>query len=204
VTDDLSILRMVGIKGRVPADAIADSLGSDVQSVQATLDTLEGKEFVKMTPMGYRITATGREKCAHLVAAEHQATDAAAVSELYDTFSIHNQDLKQIITDWQTRGSDGPNDHSDDEYDGRVLARLATLHERVTPLMDQIVEVAPRLAHYEARLRRAADAVAAGGMTYVSKPIIDSYHTVWFELHEDLIGLNGLTREEEAAAGRGA
>ncbi len=32
--------------------------------------------------------------------------------------------------------------------------------------------------------------------------MIDSYHTVWFELHEELIALSGLTREDEAAAGR--
>jgi hypothetical protein len=32
--------------------------------------------------------------------------------------------------------------------------------------------------------------------------MIDSFHTVWFELHEDLIGLLGRTRAEEAAAGR--
>jgi hypothetical protein len=31
--------------------------------------------------------------------------------------------------------------------------------------------------------------------------IIDSYHTVWFELHEELILATGLTREDEAKAG---
>jgi hypothetical protein len=34
------------------------------------------------------------------------------------------------------------------------------------------------------------------------KPLIDSYHTVWFELHEELISLAGLSREAEAASGR--
>jgi pyruvate,orthophosphate dikinase len=36
----------------------------------------------------------------------------------------------------------------------------------------------------------------------VARPIIDSYHTVWFELHEDLMAINGLTRAAEARAGR--
>lgn len=35
----------------------------------------------------------------------------------------------------------------------------------------------------------------------LTRPIMDSYHTVWFELHEELIGASGLTRDEEAAAG---
>lgn len=34
------------------------------------------------------------------------------------------------------------------------------------------------------------------------RPMIDSYHTVWFEFHEELIQLSGLFRAEEAAAGR--
>ncbi len=85
-----------------------------------------------------------------------------------------------------------------------MLDRLVALHQEVLPLLDQIVEVAPRLSHYKRRLQRAADAVVAGDHTYVSRPILDSYHTVWFELHEDLIGLAGLTRAGEAEAGRGA
>jgi pyruvate,orthophosphate dikinase len=40
--------------------------------------------------------------------------------------------------------------------------------------------------------------VAAGDPNYVAKLIADSYHTVWFELHEDLISLAGLTRRTEA------
>jgi VIT1/CCC1 family predicted Fe2+/Mn2+ transporter len=42
----------------------------------------------------------------------------------------------------------------------------------------------------------------AGDSAWLLKPLIDSYHTVWFELHEDLIGLAGHTREAEAASGR--
>jgi hypothetical protein len=36
---------------------------------------------------------------------------------------------------------------------------------------------------------------------WVSCPLVDSYHTVWFELHEELILAAGLTREAEAKAG---
>jgi hypothetical protein len=55
---------------------------------------------------------------------------------------------------------------------------------------------------YRARLRRAADAAIAGDGRFVASPRVDSYHGIWFELHEDLIQLAGRTREEEAAAGR--
>jgi hypothetical protein len=41
----------------------------------------------------------------------------------------------------------------------------------------------------------------AGDTMWFTRPIIDSYHTVWFELHEELILVAGLTREDEAKAG---
>jgi hypothetical protein len=43
--------------------------------------------------------------------------------------------------------------------------------------------------------------VKSGDTTWLTRPIIDSYHTVWFELHEELILAAGLTREDEAKAG---
>jgi pyruvate,orthophosphate dikinase len=202
--DELTILRLIAIKGRVSPDAVATNLGAEPADVQARLDEFATRELFKATPMGYRITPAGRERCAELVAAEHRNADAQAVKEIYESFTEHNTELKSVITGWQMRGPDEPNDHTDAEYDRAVLDRLQNLHRKVLPLLDRITAVAPRLARYKVRLVNAADAVATGDLSFVSKPIIDSYHTVWFELHEELIGLAGLTRAEEAAAGRGA
>lgn len=202
--DELTILRLVAIKGRVSPDAIAISLDVDSADVGRQLDEYVTRELFKSTPMGFRITPVGRERCAELVEAEYRNADSSAVEQIYEAFTEHNVELKAVITDWQMCGPDQPNDHTDGEYDGAVLDRLQALHRQVLPLLDQIVDVAPRLGHYRIRLVRAADAVADGDIGFVSKPIVDSYHTVWFELHEDLIGLAGRTRAEEAEAGRGA
>jgi hypothetical protein len=43
--------------------------------------------------------------------------------------------------------------------------------------------------------------IRGGDPTWLTRPLVDSYHTVWFELHEELIGGAGLTREDEAGAG---
>ena len=83
-----------------------------------------------------------------------------------------------------------------------MLERLAAVHENFRPLVLQIIEIAPRLAPFAGRFDRAITAVQQGDHAYVARPIMDSYHTVWFELHEELIGLLGLSRAAEAAAGR--
>ena len=60
----------------------------------------------------------------------------------------------------------------------------------------------PRLGAYGERLELAAAMAAAGDGKYVASPRVDSYHSIWFELHEDLILLAGRNRADEVAAGR--
>ena len=105
------------------------------------------------------------------------------------------------MTAWQLRSDGTPNDHRDAGYDNAVLERVADLHGRVRPLLRRLAPLSPRLAAYDARLTRAAARIAAGDHSFVARIITDSYHTVWFELHEDLMSLAGLTRQAEALAG---
>jgi pyruvate,orthophosphate dikinase len=144
-----------------------------------------------------RLTAAGRDRLALLLAGERAQIDPAAVVALYEDFCVLDAELKQILTAWQLKDAAAPNDHRDADYDAAVLQRLANLHQRVGPLLQRLASLSPRLAAYGARLARAAARVAAGDHGYVAKIIADSYHTVWFELHEDLLSLAGLTRHSE-------
>jgi hypothetical protein len=94
------------------------------------------------------------------------------------------------------------NDHTDAAYDRSVLDRLGALHADAVAWLRPLEERLARLAGYRARLERAAAAARNGEQAYVASPRVDSYHTVWFELHEELIQLAGRTRAEEVAAGR--
>jgi|SRR5581483_8387423 len=118
----------------------------------------------------------------------------------YARFERVNADLKKLITDWQTMTVAGqltPNDHSDADYDNRIIDRLCALHERVEPILDGFAAEVPRLARHKARLDAALDKVSAeGDRDYVSGVRVDSYHTVWFELHEDLLRILDTERDE--------
>ena len=67
-----------------------------------------------------------------------------------------------------------------------------------------VVAGLPRLGAYGERLEMAATAAAAGDGRYVASPRVDSYHGIWFELHEDLMLLAGRTRAGEARVGESA
>ncbi|MGH3559089.1 MAG: MarR family transcriptional regulator, partial [Mycobacterium sp.] len=115
-------------------------------------------------------------------------------------FRAVNTEFKALVTDWQLKNG-RPNTHEDADYDAAVLARLDRLHQQVSPIIAVAAVQLPRLSHYSAKLQAALDKVNAGETVWLSRPMIDSYHTVWFELHEELILAAGRTRDEEAKAG---
>ncbi|MGY2030483.1 pyruvate, phosphate dikinase [Nocardia gipuzkoensis] len=204
VTDipDLDLLRLIGIKGRAAHDALAPGVGAAAESVAARCEELVARGLCAATPIGVRLTPEGRQHLDGLLATERRAVDRAQIASVYAEFCAFNGDLKEIVTAWQMKDPATVNDHADTDYDGAVLARLSELHRAVQPLLRRIGDVAPRLARYSARFAQAIERIAAGDHAWVARPVLDSYHTVWFELHEDLIGLCGLSRADEAAAGR--
>jgi hypothetical protein len=63
-------------------------------------------------------------------------------------------------------------------------------------LLSKFENILPRFAYYRTRLLAALEKAEAGNIQWVSSPTIESYHTLWFELHEDLLRLLGRLRSE--------
>lgn len=117
----------------------------------------------------------------------------------YEQFELINNDLKQLITQWQTveiGGKRVANDHSDADYDDKVIGRLGDLHERFEPALDALVAGDSRFALYKIALTEALEKAEDGDTAWVSDARTASYHTVWFELHEDLLRVLGHERQE--------
>jgi hypothetical protein len=117
----------------------------------------------------------------------------------YDDFEKINVLLKHLITDWQTMDVGGeklPNDHSNKDRDQKIIDRLGDLHERSEPILKRMVAGLPRLGIYLEMLTAALEKAEDGAIEWVSDARIASYHTVWFELHEDLLRALGRERVE--------
>jgi hypothetical protein len=200
VTHELAVLQATRLKGRLSAELAAASCSIASDDAVALLTSLREAGLVKGEP-SVRLTPEGRARLGDLVSEERASIDTKALEQLYQEFDSHNTELKQVVSDWQLRDGE-PNDHGDATYDETVIASLVAVDDGFQPLVTRIAEVAPRLAVYVSRFGNALDHIRAGDTGFVARPIIDSYHTVWFEFHEELIGLLGLSREQEAAAGR--
>jgi hypothetical protein len=149
---------------------------------------------------GFSLTKPGREEHSRLLAAELDDTARAEIDAAYREFLLLNTRLLSVCTEWQLRDVNGEstvNDHSDPAYDGAVIEKLADLHAEVEPICNDLREALSRFAGYGPRLAEALARVQAGDRDWFTKPMIASYHTVWFELHEDLLCTLGIERGSE-------
>lgn len=196
---ELKVLQAVRLKGRVSAAHVAVTVDEDAANVAARIAELTAAGLL-VEGKALRISPDGRHRLSELLTQERSGTDVAAMAAAYDDFRGVNADFKALVTDWQL--ADGqPNTHEDTDYDAVVLARLDGVHERVVPIIAAAAAQVPRLSAYGDKLTAALDKVKAGETTWFTRPVIDSYHTVWFELHEELILAAGLTRADETKAG---
>ena len=205
VTLDASIRRL-GTKGFATTATLADALLASPEAVQPLLDQLVVDGVAASVAGAYRLTDAGSERAAELAAADRAAWGVEPAIAALDAFLALDQRMKQTVTDWQLRPAGGgnpqPNDHTDEAYDHEILDRLKTLHADADAWLAPIESASARLAGYRERLARALERATAGDGKYVASPRVDSYHGIWFELHEDLIVLAGRTRADETAAGR--
>lgn len=195
------------LKGFAEADAVAAAFGVDAGDVEAELkaladDGLVGRRDGRIS--GWSLTPDGRAAHAAEVAAELEASGARdAVHGAYRRFLDVNGDMLAVCTDWQLRLADGAqqvNDHSDAAYDDAVVQRLVGIHERVRPAVGDLGATLERFGRYGDRLANALEKILAGQPEWFTKPVIDSYHSVWFELHEDLLATLGIERAHETGS----
>ena len=183
---------------------VASRSGLDPAAVDALLADLEAQGLARHRDgrvSGWMLTAPGRDETQARVAAEtDQPGVRSGVDAGYRRFLEVNQRLIDACTAWQLRTVDGaevPNDHLDADHDGRVLAEFEAVDAVAQPVAVALAGCLDRLAGYGPRLAGALDRARAGETGWLTGPTIDSYHTVWFEWHENLLMTLGIERGQE-------
>ena len=203
---DLFVLHALRLRTLAGAEEIAARFELPADVVDASLRRAETAGWVvhrdgRMS--GWRLTSAGRIEGERLLAEQLDAAGArAGVTSLYESFLVLNPELLAICTDWQvvvTPDGERVNDHDDPDHDAAVLDRLDALHDHVVPVTTALAGTLSRFIGYTDRLTAAHERVRAGDHDWITRPVIDSYHTVWFELHEDLLATLGRERSQERA-----
>ncbi|MEE8497968.1 MAG: pyruvate, phosphate dikinase [Acidimicrobiia bacterium] len=200
-----TIVRALLIKGVVTVEMLAPAVVAGSEDLGPVLDEMSADGLIGDSGGLIQLTDEGKALGLEMMAADRDAWRVDNASAALDAFVPLDQRMKEVVTAWQMSEVDGKpvlNDHSDGDYDAAVLERLASLHQDAAAWLESMFDGLPRLEDYSSRLHRAAKLVAEGDHGYIASPRVDSYHSIWFELHEDLILLAGRSREDEVAAGR--
>lgn len=194
------LLHGLAIKKHGTAAAVAGVVGLPVERAEALLADAVKRGRAAEAQGKFMLTPTARMALDGEYSRYYGALRGdARFIEAYEAFERINTQLKSLITDWQTMEVGGEriaNDHSDAAYDERVIDRLGDLHERSEGFFKGLTAALPRLRLYQDKLLAALEKAEDGAVEWVSDARIDSYHTVWFELHEDLLRVLGRQRAE--------
>ncbi|WP_066913100.1 hypothetical protein [Millisia brevis] len=196
-----AVLHGLTLRQPAGADHLVEILDLDAAVVDAHLAAATADGRAVAARGAYLIMPAGREYLDGIYPdafAEHRA-DAALVAALADFERGINKQILSLMTAWQTITVDGvahPNDHSDPGYDADVIDRLARLHERAGVVLEPFAGADALTKRFLARLDEALGRVDRGEHEYVSNVRIDSYHTVWYQMHEHLLRMMGQERQE--------
>jgi predicted transcriptional regulator len=178
--------------GLEPEEAMA-CLSKLAEKGLAAKEMKGGLERWKITSDGEKVVSSYRQFILD------RTGQREAITRKFEEFEdIYNVKFKELVTAWQVRIVDGRlviNDHSDPEYDSAILKQILDLHERVLNTLEPIASAVPMLKTYIRRLDYAAKKVRENAVEYLVKNE-DSYHNVWFELHENILKFLGRERRE--------
>jgi hypothetical protein len=144
-------------------------------------------------------TPEGTAAAGELLRIASGSAEEGELNKLFDAFLPINRRLRDVCSAWQTRPDGTVNDHNDASYDDAVRERLDDVHSSIGPVLRRLGGVDESLSGYRPRLQAALDRFDHGENNWLASPLIDSYHTVWMHLHQQLILMLGLTRAEDEA-----
>lgn len=197
-SDELLVLHAVRLAGFADDEAVTDRVDSPTVAIGDTLRDLTVRGLIEHMSFadtgGWILTEAGKLRDGELLALELQASGSGPVlrSTIEDFESSANARLVTVVTDWQLQSA---TERSDSAVE--VMRELTALADELTTLMTGLVEQLPRFGRYPRQFSAAVARARAGDHEWVAGVGRLSGHTVWAELHQDLLSSLGRGRSAE-------
>ena len=180
--DDWAYLHQARIRGFLPFN----------EAHKPELAGLIEAKLLQETPVGIILTTDGMATHSAELEAWRSQADLALLEKTYSRFLSVNQEMKSGCSTWQTS-------QRDSEAAMKIEDLLRGILDRVKPALARASKLAGRFGDYGDRLEGALRRAASGEHRYFTDPTVDSFHTVWFECHEDYLVTLDRSREEEGS-----
>jgi len=195
------VAHCLSLKGIADSASVAAATGLSVKEVEKQAVAIVEDDAVVWRSgaiSGWQLTAAGRKQDSRDVESALEAAHRAVVEGCYAGFVLLNQELLETCTAWQVREAAGqasvPNDDSESPQESAIVGRLQAINRAIQPIVSVLGVFLSWFDQYPRRLSSALACVEAGQAKWFASPLVDSYHMVWFELHEDLLSALGLER----------
>lgn len=192
------VTRCLSLKGVADLPSVAGATGLSVGEVEEQIGSLmegEAAAWHAGENPGWQLTEIGRERDRRGIASALGVAERVTVERCYSEFLPLNRELLETCTAWQLRGGDGVSDDDGEPPSERaIVERLQAVDRAVQPVLADLGSALWWFDQYPRRLESAVARVENGEEEWFTSPLQDSYHTVWFELHEDLMSVLGLDR----------
>ncbi|HEY3716515.1 MAG TPA: hypothetical protein VGL39_18470 [Jatrophihabitantaceae bacterium] len=197
----LLTLHTLTLRQLADADQLAAIIEQDADDIKAALEKGIAVAAVAAARGSYMITPAGRDvlDAAYPAWFADQRSDQALVDAIEQFEAGVNKRVLTLMTDWQTidvNGDRAPNHHADADYDAKIIDRLGGAHEKAHRVLQPLVDREPYVGRFLARVGAALTRAESGETDYVSGVRVDSFHTVWFQMHEHLLRVMGRERPE--------
>ena len=189
MTGDLLLtLHAVRLLGFADTQAVADRFNRDHSLVESELIDAGVLGFVSHTSFagssGWSLSSAGRVENERLLAAELDREYAGAV-----VMGVHGDFVDLNLTVVSACGAIQLQQVTGTAASGILEEALASW----SPLEERLTGSLPRFAGYSQRLKDALKHARTDTVWFTATDR-DSFHRVWFELHEDLIATLGIQR----------
>lgn len=166
-------------------EAIAVCSGLDQQAVRPILARALTDDLVIDLGAEYVLSDNGRK----VILVFYDETydnlrKGSKVLDWYEQFEVLNSEFLKLISKWQASG-----------MEKRTLSQLLRVVERHIAGLGRIEESIPRYRVYADRFTNAMELVDLGDTSFVTNPLADSIHNIWFEFHEDILAVIGRPRD---------
>lgn len=193
-------LNAVALKKMSSAAGVADTTTLDIDAATTAMTKLADLNLIVLVGDNALPTDESAEVLAESASEIYaDIRSDPAVLAVADKFEDVNSRFLKSMSAWQqveVAGRKIANDHTDADYDNKIISQIDRLVSRLSGLLDTLGERDARFRIYIDRFRSSLDKVDSGDIGFVSDPTRDSVHNVWFEFHEDLLRTLGRKRKE--------
>lgn len=182
------ILHRLAMKGLAEEDELAAEFEVPNSRVESELEKLGANGSVENEGFWY-VTDSGEERLNRSLRERFTAEQIEEIQREFEDFEDLDVEFKELASEWQRRDRDTPEEE--------LVDQLGELHRRLESFFERFgTEIRTEYQIYLHDLASALDELQAGDEEYFTGSEVDSYHTVWFRLHDDLLRTLGIERDE--------